>query len=148
MFLLAKRIFLLLLVNACVILSVSAVFFLLKIHSPDMQKAPSLLPLFLFCAAWGIGGAFISLQLSRKIAIWTLRVKLLNTSDHFLSKIVEKHARASMLPCTPKIGIFPSLVLFLNTTNRRKKNNVAKRSNLNMIYFKCKFVDITTFKDS
>ncbi len=90
-----------------------------------MQKAPSLLPLFLFCAAWGIGGAFISLQLSRKIAIWTLRVKLLNTSDHFLSKIVEKHARASMLPCTPKIGIFPSSSINAFATGPSKRRSLV-----------------------
>lgn len=109
----AKRIVLFLLVNFLVIITLSIVLNVLNIkpflqaHGLDLQS------LLIFCLVWGMGGALISLMLSKQMAKWIMGVRLIdpNTQDPTklkLFQIVERLARDANLPCTPQVGIFSS----------------------------------------
>ena len=69
--------------------------------------------LFLFCFVWGMGGAFISLALSRLMAKMMMGVRVIdpNTSDPDLQRLVQTvhHlARAAGLSTMPDVGIYDS----------------------------------------
>jgi heat shock protein HtpX len=66
-----------------------------------------------FCLVWGMGGAFISLALSRMMAKWMMGVQVIDPSvrDPELQGLVERvhHlARAAGLPKMPEVGIYES----------------------------------------
>jgi heat shock protein HtpX len=69
--------------------------------------------LFLFCFIWGMGGAFISLLLSRWMAKMMMGVQVVDpdTSDpdeQRLVQTVHRLARAAGLPAMPEVGIYNS----------------------------------------
>lgn len=69
--------------------------------------------LMIFCLAWGFGGAFISLAISRKMAKWMMGVKLIaeNTADmsqRSLVRRVHEFARRAGLQKMPEVGIYES----------------------------------------
>jgi heat shock protein HtpX len=69
--------------------------------------------LILFCLVWGMGGAFISLGLSRIIAKWMMGVKVIdpNTSDPSMASLVQtvhNLAKAAGLPKMPEVGYYNS----------------------------------------
>jgi heat shock protein HtpX len=79
-----KRMFLFVLVNILIITTISIVFqmvtSLLGI-SPDYLSSYygiDYVSLFIFCFVWGMGGAFISLALSRVMAKWMMGVHLID----------------------------------------------------------------------
>ena len=69
----AKRIFLFLLTNLAVVTTISLILSVLGIRPGD-----GLGPLAIFCLIWGMGGAFISLQISRWMAKRAMGVQLVN----------------------------------------------------------------------
>jgi len=108
----AKRIFLFLALNFLVVLMITFVLNLLNIkpfltsYGIDMQS------LLIFCLVWGMGGAFISLALSRVMAKWMLGVQVVDpkTQDPELGHLldtVRKLARRSNVPM-PEVGIYRS----------------------------------------
>ena len=107
----AKRITLLLLVNILVMLTIGimvSVFF----HGPVARMGGNQ-NLFLFCFVWGMGGAFVSLLLSRWMAKAMMGVRVIdpNTSDPDQQRLVEtvRHlARAAGLSVMPEVGIYNS----------------------------------------
>lgn len=109
---LAKRVFLFLSLNFLVILMIS---FLLNIfHIKPYLSSYGLDPssLILFCLIWGMGGAFISLALSRIMAKWMMGVQVIdpNTTDPELGKLISTiHALANRanLPI-PQVGVYRS----------------------------------------
>jgi heat shock protein HtpX len=67
----------------------------------------------LFCFIWGMGGAFISLALSRVMAKWMMGVRVIapNTADpqaRELVEIVHSLARRADLPSLPEVGFYES----------------------------------------
>ena len=59
--------------------TLSIVLSLLGISGYVRQTASSTMgALMVFCLVWGMGGAFISLLMSRAIAKWTMGVKLVD----------------------------------------------------------------------
>ena len=69
--------------------------------------------LMAFCLVWGMGGAFISLGLSRMMAKWMMGVKVIdpNTRDPELGELVQtvhRLAQAANLPKMPEVGIYQS----------------------------------------
>jgi len=110
----AKRIFLFVAINFFVILTLSLVMNIfhvqpfLKGYGLDMRS------LLIFCLIWGMGGAFISLLLSRQMAKWMMGVRLVDhaTADPDLQRLVttvQQLARDAHLPTTPEVGIFESV---------------------------------------
>jgi len=107
----AKRVFLLLVVNILVMTTITVVLGLL--HVGRFFPEGGLAGLAVFCLVWGFGGAFISLGLSRLMAKWMMGVQVIppNTSDPTLQELVQTvHglARGAGLPSLPQVGIYDS----------------------------------------
>jgi heat shock protein HtpX len=107
----AKRITLLLLVNILVMLTIGIIVSL--IFRGPVARIGGYQTLFLFCFIWGMGGAFISLLLSRWMAKMMMGVRVIdpNTSDpdeQGLVQTVHHLARTAGLSVMPEVGIYDS----------------------------------------
>ncbi|MDE3046207.1 MAG: protease HtpX [Verrucomicrobiota bacterium] len=109
----AKRIILFLLLNFLVVLMISILLNVLHIQ-PYLQKhGLDVRSLLEFCLVWGMGGAFISLALSRIMAKWMMGVRVIdphthNTEERKLVDMVYSLAREANLSSMPQVGIFNS----------------------------------------
>jgi heat shock protein HtpX len=109
----AKRIFLFLAVNFLINVTISITLSVLGVRPYLTAQGIDFRALLIFCFVWGMGGAFISLALSRVIAKWTAGVQLIdpNTTDpsgQQLVNTVYNLARAAGLPKMPQVGVFDS----------------------------------------
>jgi heat shock protein HtpX len=108
-----KRVVLFLLLNFLVVFMISLVLNLLNIR-PYLDETGLQLPsLLAFCFIWGMGGALISLALSRLMAKWAMGVKILDPNTHNLqeSQLIEMVyglAKEAGLSKMPQVGIFRS----------------------------------------
>ncbi len=107
----AKRVFLLMLVNILVMVTITVVLAVLRVGNYFPQGG--LAGLAVVCLVWGFAGAFISLAISRLMAKWMMGVQVVppETSDPTLRELVETvHglARAAALPKLPEVGIYES----------------------------------------
>jgi heat shock protein HtpX len=110
-FQIAKRITLLLLVNVLVMLTIGIVVSLL--FGGLTHRIGGSQNLFLFCFVWGMGGAFVSLAISRLMAKMMMGVRVIdpNTSDPESRQLVQtvyKLARTAGLSTMPEVGIYDS----------------------------------------
>lgn len=108
-----KRILLFVLVNALVITTISLVLNLLGVRPYLTAYGIDYGQLMAFCLVWGMGGAFISLALSRVMAKWMMGVHLIdpNTRDPDLQELVQtvySLAKSAGLPRMPQVGIYDS----------------------------------------
>jgi heat shock protein HtpX len=109
----AKRIFLFLAVNILVVVTLSLVTSVLGIRPYISAYGLNYEMLMYFCLVWGMGGAFISLGLSRLMAKWMMGVEVIdpNTRDPNLQNLVQtvyRLARGAGLPTMPEVGIYDS----------------------------------------
>ena len=107
----AKRFTLLILVNVLVMLTIGLIVSLLFRGLATRMGGSQ--GLFLFCFVWGMGGAFISLALSRWMAKMMMGVQVIdpNPSDpemHRLLQTVYRLARAGGLSTMPEVGVYDS----------------------------------------
>lgn len=107
-----KRIFLFLALNFLVILMITLVLDLFNVKPFLSSYGIDMKSLLIFCLIWGMGGAFISLCLSRVMAKWMMGVQIIDPNTHdpelrHLIDTVRKLARRSNLPL-PQIGIYRS----------------------------------------
>lgn len=132
----AKRIFLFLAVNILVVLTISFILSLFHVQPYLQAHGLNYTSLAFFCLIWGMGGAFISLALSRKMAKWLLGVRVisLQTNDPEEKKLLDvvhalaKHAK---LPRMPEVGIYQSReVNAFATGPNRSRSLVAVSSGL------------------
>lgn len=125
-----KRIFLFLLTNLAVMLVLSLVLSLLGVGGyigADGQL--QLVPLMVFCLVWGMGGAFISLQMSRWIAKRAMGVQLVdgktgNADLDWLHATVANLTAQSNLPM-PEVGIYESGEINAFATGPSKKRSLV-----------------------
>lgn len=109
---LAKRIFLFLILNFVIVFTLTLIldFFHIKPYLTSQGLDP--FSLMIFCLVWGMGGALISLSLSRIMAKWIMKVQLIDpsTTDPELSKLVSMiHALAHRADIpVPQVGIYRS----------------------------------------
>jgi len=109
----AKRIFLFAALNVLVITTISITLNLLGIRPYLDAQGIDYSALMAFCLVWGMGGAFISLALSRVMVKWTMGVRVVdpNISDPALSRLVasvHNLAKAAGLPKMPEVGVYDS----------------------------------------
>ena len=107
-----KRIFLFILTNLAIVLTLSIVAAFLGVGSGIGPEGLNLQALALFCLFWGMGGAFISLQMSRWIAKRATGVQLVdgrtgNSQADWLYETVGRLTRQANLPM-PEVGIYNS----------------------------------------
>ena len=107
-----KRIFLFLATNLAIVLTLSVVMSVLGVgryFGPDGLDVGSLA---VFCLIWGMGGAFLSLQMSRWMAKRATGVRLVDgrtgSREHdWLYATVERLTRQANLPM-PEVGVYDS----------------------------------------
>jgi heat shock protein HtpX len=106
-----KRIFLFLLTNFAVVLTLTLVVGLLGLGGINVGGS-DLGSLAVFCLVWGMGGAFISLQMSRWIAKRATGVRLIDGRSgdshlDWLHQTVGRLTRQANLPM-PEVGVYDS----------------------------------------
>lgn len=109
----AKRVFLFIAVNFLVIMTISFALSLFNVQPYLTRNGIDYQSLLIFCFIWGMGGAFISLALSRIIAKWMMGIRLIDPAkatgdEKALYAMVEKLAKSAGLPCTPEVGYYKS----------------------------------------
>jgi heat shock protein HtpX len=108
-----KRIFLFMMINFLVIFTISILLRVLGIGPYMTAYGINYTNLLGFCLVWGMGGAFISLGMSRMMAKWMMGVQVIDpsTRDSDLQQLVQtvhQLARAAHLPAMPEVGIYDS----------------------------------------
>ena len=103
-----KRVILFLLTNLAVVLTLSVVLSVLGVN----RYAGGTGNLAVFCLVWGMGGAFISLAISRMVAKASMGIHLVDSSsaggtEAWLFQTVERLTRQANLPM-PQVGIYDS----------------------------------------
>jgi heat shock protein HtpX len=109
----AKRIFLFIAINFLVVITVSIVLNIFHVQPFLKGYGLDVKSLLIFCLIWGMGGAFISLALSRQMAKWMMGVRVINpdTGDPDLRRLiatVHQLSRDAHLPDMPEVGVFES----------------------------------------
>jgi heat shock protein HtpX len=101
-----KRAFLFMAVNLLVVLTISIVLSALGVGPYLSVRGIDYGALAAFCLVWGMGGAFVSLSLSRVMAKWSMGVRLVESGD--LVETVHGLARRAGLPAMPEVGVYDS----------------------------------------
>lgn len=125
----AKRIFLFLTVNILVVVTISFLLNILGVRPYLRHYGLDYQSLAIFCLVWGMGGAFISLAISRQMAKWMMRVKIIdpqtsNAAEQNLLQIVQQLVRAAKLPSMPEVGIYDSPEVNAFATGPTKKRSL------------------------
>lgn len=114
-FQMGKRVFLFIAVNLLVMVTLSIVLSVVLHFFPELGRRSGnwLGYLAVFSLVFGMGGAFISLAMSRLMAKWMMGVHVIepNTSDPELRELVRMvhgYAQRAGLPAMPEVGIYDS----------------------------------------
>jgi len=106
-----KRVLLFLATNLAIIIVASITLSLLGVGSYLEGTGLNLQALLIFCFVFGMAGSFISLLLSKKIAKWSMKVKLIeqpqSKNEEWLVQTVNRQAKEAGIG-NPEIGIFPA----------------------------------------
>ena len=108
-----KRVFLFLAINLLVMVTISVILSVLGVGQYLTPYGINYTDLMVFCLVWGMGGALISLALSRIMAKWMMGIQVVDpqTTDPDLQRlvgIVHQLARNAQLPVMPEVGIYDS----------------------------------------
>ena len=108
-----KRIVLFLAVNILVMLTLSFVLSFLGVGNYLTNAGIDYSNLMVFCLVWGMGGAFISLGLSRIMAKWMMGVQVIDpsTRDPQLKQLVDtvyRLAQRAGMTTMPQVGVYDS----------------------------------------
>lgn len=125
-----KRIFLFGLVNVAIIVMVSIVLSLLGVGGYQTPQGLNQKNLIIFCLIWGMVGSFISLLISKKIAIWTMGVQVIDPhtragAEAELVRMVHRLAQAAGLGKMPEVGIYPGAEVNAFATGPTKNNSLV-----------------------
>lgn len=110
--LMGTRIFLFIVTNLAIVLTLTIVLSVLGISSGVTPGGIDVRALAIFCLVWGMAGSFISLQMSRWIAKRATGVKLVDGRTgrgevDWLYSTVERLTRQAGLPM-PEVGVYDS----------------------------------------
>jgi len=108
-----KRIFLFAIVNLLILVTISIFLNLLGVQPYLRAYGLDYRQLMIFCLVWGMGGAFISLALSRVMAKWMMGVQVIDPQTTqpelaALVNLVHSLAQRAKLPRMPEVGIYGS----------------------------------------
>jgi heat shock protein HtpX len=121
-----KRILLFVLTNILVIVTISIVVGILSRIFGVNLYGNTYESLFLLCLVWGMGGAFISLGLSRLMAKWMMGVHVIDSNNpgeyRDVVSLVRQLAQKAELPVTPEVGVYdsPELNAFATGPSKRR----------------------------
>ncbi len=120
-----KRIFLFVLTNILIIVTLSIVTSLLGIQPYLRATGIDLYSLAIFCLIWGMGGALISLFISKFMAKMMMGVQVIHPNDPQYGWLVQKVyniARKAGFSTMPEVGIYDSPELNAFATGPSKNN--------------------------
>jgi heat shock protein HtpX len=108
-----KRVALFLIVNFLVVSVISFLLYVFNIQPFLKRNGIDIVTLAIFCLFWGMGGALISLAMSRIAAKWMLGVQIIPTDSkdpnlRALLETVHQLADKAGLPSMPEVGIYNS----------------------------------------
>lgn len=127
---LAKRVFLFLAVNVLVVVTISLILSLFNVRPYLRSYGLDYSSLMIFCFIWGMGGAFISLALSKSMAKWLMGVRIVDpsTNDHELKALlntVYELSKAAHLPDVPEVGVYDSPEINAFATGPTKRRSLV-----------------------
>src|SRR6056297_2669743 len=120
-----KRVLLFLATNLAIIIVASVTLSLLGVGSYLEGSGLNLQALLIFCFIFGMGGSFVSLLLSKKMAKWSMGVKMVespqNSREEWLVRTIERQAKDAGIGM-PEVGIFEAQQAnaFATGANRNK----------------------------
>ncbi|MFZ2315888.1 MAG: protease HtpX [Gammaproteobacteria bacterium] len=125
-----KRVFLFLLTNVLVIATISIITSVFGLNSYLTAYGINYEQLVFFCAIWGMGGAFISLLMSKFIAKMAMGVVIINPKtatqqEAFLIDIVYGLAKRAGITKMPEVGIYSSPEVNAFATGPSKNNSLV-----------------------
>lgn len=125
-----KRITLFLLVNFLVVGIISFLLYFFNVQPFLNEHGLDIPALAIFCLIWGMGGAFISLALSKMMAKWLMGVTIIDAStpDPTLRSIlqtVHQLAKKAGLPVMPEVGIYRSPEVNAFATGPSRRNSLV-----------------------
>lgn len=108
-----KRVFLFIAVNILIVLTLSIVLQILGVAPYLTEQGINYGALAIFCLVWGMGGAFISLGLSRIMAKWMMGVQVIDPHNARgdlaeLVQTVHRMSAAAGITTMPEVGIYES----------------------------------------
>ena len=124
-----KRIFLFLLTNLAVVVTLSIVLSVLGVGRYIGPAGLDIRALAVFCLVWGMGGAFISLQISRFIAKRATGTQLVdgrtgNPDFDWLHNTVSRLTQQANLPM-PEVGVYDSPEVNAFATGPSKRRSLV-----------------------
>ncbi|MES2199913.1 MAG: protease HtpX [Chlamydiota bacterium] len=125
----AKRIFLFIVVNILVMTMLTVILSLFNVKPYLQSHGIDYTSLMIFCLVWGMGGAFISLALSKVMAKWMMGVKIIdpNTSNSELQNLlstVHGLCRSAHMNHMPEVGVYESPELNAFATGPSQKHSL------------------------
>ncbi len=125
-----KRIVLFLLTNILIVLMISFVVQFFGLAPRMNEYGYDYQSLAIFCLVWGMGGAFISLLLSKKMAKWMMKLQIIdpktsNPTERWLIDSVYRLAEKSRLPKMPEVAIYQSAEVNAFATGPSKRNSLV-----------------------
>lgn len=124
-----KRIFYFLLTNLLVITTISITLNILGVRPYLSAAGIDYVSLMIFCLVWGMGGAFISLAMSRSMAKWMMGVRVISEDvtdgeSRELMSVVTRLAQAAGVPM-PQVGIYESREVNAFATGPTKRRSLV-----------------------
>lgn len=125
-----KRIFLFLLINFLVLTTISVVLSFFNIQPYISQYGIRYQDLLIFCSIWGMGGALISLGLSRIMAKWMMGVKIIDPhtrdpKEKELLHMIHVLTKRAQLSKLPQVGIYKSAEVNAFATGPTKNRSLV-----------------------
>lgn len=127
-----QRITLFILTNLLVITAISIIMSVFGIGDYTTEAGIDYTSLMVFCLVWGLVGSLISLALSRVMAKWMMKVKVIDPQsagefDWYVNMIHDLAKRAH-LPAMPEVGIFESSDVNAFATGPTKSRSLVASS--------------------
>lgn len=125
-----RRIGLFMLVNIAIMVMLNIVINILGLNNYITSSGLNYPSLMLFCLFWGMGGAFISLLISKRMAIWTMRLRILDENSYHqeerrLVQTVHRLAQSANLSKMPTVAIYDSPEVNAFATGPSKSNSLV-----------------------
>lgn len=123
-----KRIFLFGIVNLLIVVTISVLTTVFGLQPYLTASGYNITSLAIFCLMWGMGGAFISLGLSRIMAKMMMGVQVVQPNDAQFGGLVQRvHglARKAGLKTMPEVGVYESPELNAFATGPTKNRSLV-----------------------
>lgn len=125
-----KRIFLFLAVNILVVATISILLQVLGVKPYLTRYGMDYQSLAVFCLIWGMGGAFISLLLSKQMAKWMMGVHIIDGNagsreERLLIQMIQALSQKAGLSKMPEVGIYESPEINAFATGPTRSNSLV-----------------------